>query len=90
MRGSAVTECAYLWASDLEMAKKLNTSWHRSKEKKGGENPFGSFMMNKKWTFEEEFDNHMLRFPAPHHVSVELHFKWLTTEQLTGRKSNSI
>ena len=62
MRGSAVTECAYLWASDLEMAKKLNTSWHRSKEKKGGENPFGSFMMNKKWTFEEEFDNHLLRF----------------------------
>ena len=60
------------------MAKKLNTSWHRSKEKKGGENPFGSFMMNKKWTLEEEFNNHMLRFQQVSAVSFiyfsKLHF----------------
>ena len=36
--------------------------WHRSKDKKGGKNPFASYMMNKKWTLEEEFNNHMLRF----------------------------
>ena len=36
--------------------------WHRSKERLGGDHPFVSYMMNKKWTLEEEFNNHMLRF----------------------------
>ena len=36
--------------------------WYRSKEKKGGNNPFASYLLNKKWTLEEEFNNHMLRF----------------------------
>ena len=35
---------------------------YRSKERKGGVNPFSSYMLNKKWTLEEEFNNHMLRF----------------------------
>ena len=28
----------------------------------GGTNPFGSYMLNKKWTLEEKFNKHMLRF----------------------------
>ena len=36
--------------------------WYRSRERKTGLNPFGSYMMNKKWTKEEQFNNHMLRF----------------------------
>ena len=46
---------------ELEWATKYGTSWYRSKERKaGGTLPFGSFMMNKKWTMQEEFTNHML------------------------------
>ena len=55
--GSFVYEDASLWWGYLVLGK-----WHRSKEKKGGENPFASYMLNKKWTFEEEFNNHLLRF----------------------------
>ena len=36
--------------------------WYQSKDKKVSENPFTSFMLNKKWALEEEFNNHMLRF----------------------------
>ena len=60
--GSAVTECAFMFDYELQWAKDYNTKWYRSKERKGGLNPFGSFMLNKKWTLEEEFNNHMLRF----------------------------
>ena len=35
--------------------------WHRSRETQVV-NPFGGYMMNKKWMFVEEFTNHMLRF----------------------------
>ena len=60
--GSAVVELARLWTSLQDYAKVENTSWYRSKERKGGDNPFSSYLMNKKWTLEEEFNNHMLRF----------------------------
>ena len=60
--GSAVVECGFMYEFELEWAKDEDTSWYRSKEKKGGRNPFGSYMLNKKWTLEEEFNNHMLRF----------------------------
>ena len=37
--------------------------YYRSKDKKEKESlPFGSYMMNKKWTLDEEFNNHILRF----------------------------
>ena len=36
--------------------------WYRSKDRKAAKNPFGSYMINKKWSLEEEFNNHMLRF----------------------------
>ena len=60
--GSAVFEVAYLFHFQIEWAKEYNTSWYRSKEKKGGNNPFTSFMMNKKWTLEEEFNIHLLMY----------------------------
>ena len=55
--GSSVFEAGILLNKYLSFGK-----WHRSKERKGGYHPFGSYMMNKKWAFEEEFNNHMLRF----------------------------
>ena len=57
LSGSSVVETAWLVAQDLELGK-----WHRSKERKGGDHPFGSCMLNKKWTLEEEFNKHLLRF----------------------------
>ena len=55
--GSSVYDSGLLWPEYKVLGK-----WHRSKEKKGGVNPFMSFMLNKKWTLEEDFTNHMLRF----------------------------
>ena len=55
--GSSVVESAYMFDYELEWGK-----WHRSNDKKSGDNPFSSFMMNKKWILEEEFNNHILRF----------------------------
>ena len=55
--GSSVVECSLMYNYELEYG-----IWYRSKERKGGKNPFPSFMMNKKWTLVEEFNNHMLRF----------------------------
>ena len=47
---------------EIQYAKDQNKTWHRSKDKKGGRNPFTAYMMNKKWTLEEEFNKHMLRY----------------------------
>ena len=55
--GSSVVECAFMYDYELEWGK-----WYRSKEKKGGRSPFTSYMLNKKWTLEEEFNNHMMQF----------------------------
>ena len=75
--GSAVVECSFMYDYELDWAKEYNTRWYRSKEKKGGYNPFPSFMMNKKWTLEEEFNNHMMRFQqvtvSPYYF-IFLHF----------------
>ena len=57
MSGSSVLEAGALWSGYLPLGK-----WYRSKERKVGQNPFYSFMMNKKWTMEEELNNHMMRF----------------------------
>ena len=61
-RGDAVVEAAFMYNSELDWAKNYSTSWYRSKTKKGGQSPFSSYMLNKKWTLEEEFNNHMMRF----------------------------
>ena len=60
--GSAVLEDAFRFDYELDWATDRGTSWYRSKSKKIGFNPFTSFPINKKWTLEEEFNNHMLRF----------------------------
>ena len=55
--GFYVYEASFLYYYRLEWGK-----WYRSKERKAGQHPFGSFMLNKKWTLDEEFINHMMRF----------------------------
>ena len=55
--GSSVVEVGFLWPEYLEFGK-----WHRSKESRGGKNQFASYLLNKKWTLEEEINNHLLRF----------------------------
>ena len=55
--GSMVTEQAYLLDFQWDFGR-----WHRIKERKAGEDPFGQHMLNKKWKLEEEFNNHILRF----------------------------
>ena len=57
MSGSSVVQCAFMYDFELAWGK-----WYRSKERKGGVHPFSSYMLNKKWTLEEEFNNHMIRF----------------------------
>ena len=57
VNGSSVVETGFLYDYMLELGK-----WYRSKDRRIGENPFGSYLMNKKWTMEEEFNIHMLRF----------------------------
>ena len=57
VNGSSVFEVGFLYDDMLQWGK-----WHRSKEKKGGNYPFASYLMNKKWTLEEEFTKHMLHF----------------------------
>ena len=61
--GSAVIAFPYLTEIDLAHENKTEGKrWYRSKERLGGMHPFASYMMNKKWWLEEEFNNHMLRF----------------------------
>ena len=57
VNGLSVVEIERLSANQTEYGK-----WHRSRDVKGGIFPFGSYMMNKKWTLQEEFNNHILRF----------------------------
>ena len=53
----SVVEIGFLLDHELAWGK-----WYRSRERKTGINPFVSYMMNKKWTKEEQFNNHLLRF----------------------------
>ena len=55
--GSSVVVASYLYASQLAYGK-----FHRSANRMIGRHPYGSFLMNKKWTMEEEFTMHMLIF----------------------------
>ena len=57
-KGSAVIETGNLWQGGFGY-----DMWHRSKyTKDSGDNPFSSYMLNKKWTLEEEFNSHMMQF----------------------------
>ena len=55
--GRAVMEVSYLYPHELEYGR-----WHRSRDIKDGDFPFGSFMINKKWWLEEELNNVLLQF----------------------------
>ena len=55
--GSAVVEGAFMFDKQLRWGK-----WYRSKERKAGDHPFASYLLNKKWSLEEELNNHMMRF----------------------------
>ena len=55
--GSSVAEAAFLDPKQLWFGK-----WYRSKDRRGDGSPYASYLMNKKWTLEEEFNKHMLRF----------------------------
>ena len=56
--GSAVIDTAYLYPSRLRLGK-----FHRSKDTVATTyQPFASYMVNKKWWLEEQFNTHMLRF----------------------------
>ena len=57
LNGTSVLEIGYLLDFELEYGK-----WYRSKDRIGGAHPFASYMLNKKWFLEEEFNNHILRF----------------------------
>ena len=59
--GSSVIEVSFLHDFQKK-GQDGKRKWYRSKDKKGGQHPYGSYMLNKKWTLEEEFNNHMLRF----------------------------
>ena len=62
--GKAVIDDYKLTNLELKWAKEnYDTAWHRSKDiREGGDMNFASYMLNKKWALEEEFNNHMLRF----------------------------
>ena len=56
--GTAVQEYSQLTEYELELGR-----WHRSKDRKQRpSSDFGSFMINKKWWLEEQFNVHMMRF----------------------------
>ena len=55
--GTSVFEVSFMYDEDLELGK-----WYRSKERSEGKNNFPSYLLNKKWTLEEEFNNHLLKF----------------------------
>ena len=66
-KGTAVVPCGLMWQYELDWAKDpkypSGTRWYRSKNKEENDwMPGYTYAMNKKWTLEEEFTVHMLRF----------------------------
>ena len=65
--GSAVAEAGFMRDYQLDWAKDYGTRWYRSKGQNHNDlsdpsSPFASYLMNKKWTMEEEFTKHILHF----------------------------
>ena len=62
--GSKIFEAGFLYYFQIDWAKEAGTTWYRSKDTVNnlGRLPFPSYLMNKKWTLQEEFSLHMLRF----------------------------
>ena len=80
VNGSSVVQSSFLYDYELEWGK-----WHRSKDRKGGENPFASYLMNKKWTMEEEFTKHMLHFQQ---VTLSSNYFSKLHSDILGRTDN--
>ena len=56
--GTSVLQGGFLWDFYLPLGR-----WHRSKDKvQKPTSDFGSYMVNKKWMLEEQFNIHMMRF----------------------------
>ena len=65
--GSAVLEVGFLYDFYLALGR-----WHRSKDKKPTPySYFPSFMMNKKWWLEEQFNLHMMRFQQVKYLLIK-------------------
>ena len=72
--GSSVVQVGFLFQYEINYGRDYGTSWYRSKGNVPGEHPFGGYMINKKWTLEEDFNNHILRFQQ---VTVSFIFYFL-------------
>ena len=56
--GTGVVDTAIMYSSRLKLGK-----YYRSKDTVANNfQPFASYMVNKKWWLEEEFNTHLLRF----------------------------
>ena len=62
-RGDSVVGAGLMFDYELVWAEDLNTRWYRSKNAYAtGYSSYSSYLLNKKWTLEEEFNNHLLMF----------------------------
>ena len=72
--GTAVDSGAWMNWQHMDFADEYNTRWYRSKEKQEptdeADTPWSVYIMNKKWTLEEEFNRHMLRFQQVTVISI--------------------
>ena len=61
---NSVFECAFWYDENYETFRAPEYGkWYRSKYRKELDRlPFTSYLMNKKWSMEEKFARHMLRF----------------------------
>ena len=77
-RGDSVSEASHLYAYELDWAKEHKTRWYRSKNSAAtGYSAYSSYLLNKKWTLEEEFNKHLLKFQQVTVSSIyfsKLHF----------------
>ena len=84
--GTSVFEVSFMYREDLDLGR-----WYRGKEKREGMN-FASYMLNKKWTFEEEFNKHLLRFQqvtVSFIYRIKLHFDipgWIDSHRSSFRR----
>ena len=80
--GSAVYEGASVSTWWLKEEYGIEAKFHRSKDKKDlTRSPFASYMINKKWTLQEEFTNHLLIFQQVTEECEFLLFHYILTFQ---------
>ena len=68
--GTAVQERSLIKDYDLALGR-----WHRSKDKKIHIfSDFSSYMINKKWWLEDQFNVHMMRFQQVKFIDLMIRF----------------